>query len=99
MGEFTFIFLDADMLCYSHILLLICHTIYLKHSIKSELIANMDKKKVGNKGHTTKTLPYFYILGEQIQVLQNFEYLGTNVPSTNRGNICYESRLHACWNS
>ena len=31
--------------------------------------------------------------------MHNFKYAGINVPSTNRWNLCYESRIPAGWNS
>ena len=43
--------------------------------------------------------PMFTYKGEPLKVVQSFKYLGINVPSTNRWNACYESRLQASWNS
>ena len=38
-------------------------------------------------------------MGECIQVMQSLEYLGINVSSPNRCNVCYGSRLQTGWNS
>ena len=29
--------------------------------------------------------------------MQSFKYLGIDVPSTNKGSVCFESRLQVCW--
>ena len=50
------------------------------------------------KGIQPRHYTTFTYKGEPIQV-QSFKYLGSNVPSTNRRNVCYESRLHAVWNN
>ena len=46
------------------------------------------RQNYDNKGNTNKTLPTFTYKGEPIQVVQCFKYIGINVPSTNRWNVC-----------
>ena len=50
-------------------------------------------KNDNNKGNTTKTLPHFYIQGEQIHMEQSFKYIGINVPLTNVHGMYYKFRL------
>ena len=66
----------------------------------SGLTINVDKNKNdGNKGNITKTLPDLTYKGEPIQVVQRFKYLGINVSSTNRWNVCNGFQLQTNWNN
>ena len=59
-----------------------------------ELIVNVEKTKMmAIKTIQPRHRPTFIDKGEPIQVVQSFIYLCINVPSTNRWNVYYESRL------
>ena len=68
-------------------------------SVKSVASCNMDKTKMmAIKTIQPRHYPIFTYKGEPLKQVQSFKNLGINVPSTNRLNVCYKSRLQATWN-
>ena len=62
----------------------------------SGLTINVEKRKImGINEIQPRDYPIFTHNGEAIQVVQNFNYNGINVPSTNRWNVCNQCRLQA----
>ena len=64
------------------------------------LTKNVDKTKTmvvrTNKPHQYPMLTY---KGEHVPFEQSFKYLDIGVPTRNKWNVCFESRLQAGWKS